>query len=602
MTIAYGGDILIVDDTPNNLRFLSTTLTEQGYKVRSVTDGSMALTVAQAALPDLILLDIKMPNIDGYEVCQRLKANEYTREIPVIFLSALDEVLDKVRAFTVGGVDYISKPFQLEEVLARIQTHLSLRAAQKEIHQLNTQLEQRVRQRTAQLEQEITERLQAQERLLHLALHDVLTGLPNRAWFMKRLDELLKQVQQQPDHQFAVLFLDCDRFQSINDSLGHVMGDQLLVSIARRIELSLRPGITLSRLGGDEFTILIKDIETTADAVQIAKQILKELAAPFQLGQYQVFTNVSIGIVVGGASYQQSEHILRDADTAMYRAKAKGKACYQMFEPTMHHRALTNLQLETDLRQALAQNQFVPYYQPIISLTANQIVGFEALVRWFHPDQGMINPDQFIPIAEETGLIMAIDLCVLRQACRQLRIWQEQGLADKSLTMSVNLSVKHFINFDLLQQIDNILQETGLDGQNLRLEITESDIMENAEFASQVIEQLQNRQIQLIIDDFGTGYSSLSYLHRLPIDTLKIDRSFIMRIGDNGENMEIVQAIMALSNSLGMNAIAEGVETQAQLDQIKELSCQFCQGFLFSKPLDAEATRTILVSGLLPST
>jgi PleD family two-component response regulator len=253
MTRNYSGDILIVDDMPNNLRFLSTTLAEQGYKVRSVTEGLMALTVAEAAKPDLILLDIMMPNIDGYEVCQRLKANDQTCDIPVIFLSALDEVLDKVKAFSVGGVDYITKPFQLEEVLARIQTHLSLRFAQKEISQLNAELEQRVRQRTAQLEQEIAERLQVQERLLHLALHDVLTGLPNRTWFMKRLEQLLQQVHQQSGYHFAVLFLDCDRFQAVNDSLGHLVGDQLLVSIARRIELCLRPGTMLCRLGGDEW-------------------------------------------------------------------------------------------------------------------------------------------------------------------------------------------------------------------------------------------------------------------------------------------------------------------------------------------------------------
>ncbi|CAN1212452.1 EAL domain-containing protein [Tumidithrix helvetica PCC 7403] len=594
MASKYNGDILIVDDTPNNLRFLSTTLTEQGYKVRSVMEGAMALTVAQAAQPDLILLDIMMPNIDGYEVCQHLKANIKTRDIPVIFLSALDEVLDKVKAFTVGGVDYITKPFQLEEVLARIQTHLSLRAAQKEIHQLNSELEQRVRQRTSQLEHEIAERLQAQEKLLHVALHDVLTGLPNRAWFMKSLEQMLKQVKQQPEHHFAVLFLDCDRFQSINDSLGHLVGDQLLVSISRRIELCLRPGATFCRLGGDEFTILLKDIEGLTDATQIAKDIHRELATPFQLGEYQVFTNVSIGIVLGSESYEQPEHILRDADTAMYRAKANGKACYQVFESTMHQRAFTSLQLETDLRKALVRNEFVTHYQPILSLADNQIVGFEALARWVHPEQGLIPPGKFIPIAEETGLIMAIDLCIMRQACRQLLIWQDRGLVAQSLTMSVNLSVKHFMSFDLLEQIDRILQETGIQGQNLRLEITESDIMGNAEFASKIIEQLQNRHIQLSIDDFGTGYSSLSYLHRLPIDRLKIDRSFVMRIGKNGENTEIIRAIVALAKSLGLSTTAEGIETQEQLTQIKELDCGFGQGFLFSKPLDAEAIGKML--------
>jgi len=597
MTRNYSGDILIVDDMPNNLRFLSTTLTEQGYKVRSVTEGLMALTVAQAAKPDLILLDIMMPNIDGYEVCQRLKANEQTCDIPVIFLSALDEVLDKVKAFNVGGVDYITKPFQLEEVLARIQTHLSLRFAQKEINQLNTELEQRVRQRTAQLEQEIAERLQVQERLLHLALHDVLTGLPNRTWFMKRLEQLLQQVHQQSGYRFAVLFLDCDRFQAVNDSLGHLVGDQLLVSISRRIELCLRPGTMLCRLGGDEFAILLQDTEKAADAIKIANNILHELAAPFQIGDYQVFTNVSIGIAMGSDIYKQPEHILRDADTAMYRAKANGKACYQMFEQTMHSHALHNFQLESDLRHALEHHELVAYYQPIINLDNNQIDSFEALVRWKHPEKGLINPIKFIPIAEETGLVVAIDLFVLQQACQQLRSWRDEGLATMSLMINVNLSVKHFMSFDLLAQIDCVLEETGITGNSLRLEITESDIMENAEFAGKIISQLRDRQIQLSIDDFGTGYSSLSYLHRLPIDHLKIDRSFVMRIGKNGKNTEIIRAIIALAKSLDMFTIAEGIETQDQLKQIRELKCEFCQGYLFSRPVEASAARNLLIRG-----
>jgi diguanylate cyclase (GGDEF)-like protein len=597
MTHNYSGDILIVDDMPNNLRFLSTTLTEQGYKVRSVTEGLMALTVAEAAKPDLILLDIMMPNIDGYEVCQRLKANEQTCDIPVIFLSALDEVLDKVKAFSVGGVDYITKPFQLEEVLARIQTHLSLRFAQKEISQLNSELEERVRQRTAQLEQEIAERLQAQERLLHLALHDVLTGLPNRTWFMKRLEQLLQQINKKSGYHFAVLFLDCDRFQAVNDSLGHLVGDQLLVSIARRIELCLPSGTMLCRLGGDEFAVLLQNIENASDATKTANNILSELAAPFQIGEYQVFTNVSIGIVMGSDIYKQPEHILRDADTAMYRAKANGKACYQMFEQTMHSRALHNFQLESDLRHALDRHEFVAYYQPIITLETNQISSFEALVRWNHPEKGLIPPSKFIPISEETGLVIAIDLFVLRQACQQLRSWRDEGIADQSITMNVNLSVKHFMSFDLLKQIDNVLQETGIDGNSLRLEITESDIMENAEFAGKIISQLRDRNIQLSIDDFGTGYSSLSYLHRLPIDHLKIDRSFVMRIGKNGKNTEIIRAIIALAKSLGMYTIAEGVETQEQLDQIKELDCDYCQGYLFSKPVAADLARNLLITG-----
>jgi diguanylate cyclase (GGDEF)-like protein len=597
MASEHKADILIVDDTPNNLRFLSTTLTEQGYKVRSVTDGSMALTVAQAAQPDLILLDIKMPGLGGYEVCQRLKANDKTREIPVIFLSALDEVLDKVKAFTVGGLDYITKPFQLEEVLARIQTHLSLKAAREEIRQLNAELEERVRQRTAQLEQEIVERQQAQERLLYLALHDVLTGLPNRSWFMERLEQLLKQVKKKPDFSFAVLFLDCDRFRAVNNSLGHLIGDRLLIAIARRLESCLRPGSTIARLGGDEFSILLEDIKNLGEATQIAEDIHRELASPFQLGEYEIFSNVSIGIVLGGENYERSEHLLRDADAAMYQAKAKGKGRYQVFDLAIYHHALNSLQLETDLRRGLERDELVAYYQPIVSLHTSQIVGFEALVRWQHPQTGLVPPCKFVPIAEETDLIVAIDLCVLRQACHQLRHWQDNGAVDCFVTMSVNLSAKHFTSLKLLQQIDNILQSTGLNGQNLKLEITESNIMVNAEFASQIIEQLKLREIELIVDDFGTGYSSLSYLHRLPIDSLKIDRSFVRRMGKNGENTEILRTIISLSKNLGMRAIAEGIETQEQLELIKSLGCEFGQGFLFSRPVEAKEARKLLGVG-----
>jgi diguanylate cyclase (GGDEF)-like protein len=414
---------------------------------------------------------------------------------------------------------------------------------------------------------------------------------------MKRLEQLLQQVHQQSGYHFAVLFLDCDRFQAVNDSLGHLVGDQLLVSIARRIELCLRPGTMLCRLGGDEFAILLQDIEKPSDTIKVANGILLELAAPFQIGDYQVFTNVSIGIAMGSDIYKQPEHILRDADTAMYRAKANGKACYQMFEQTMHSRALHNFQLESDLRHALERHELIAYYQPIIRLDNNQIDSFEALVRWNHPEKGLVDPSKFIPIAEETGLVMAIDLFVLQQACQQLRSWRDEGLADASLTMNVNLSVKHFMSFDLLKQIDHVLRETGITGSSLRLEITESDIMENAEFAGKIISQLRDRHIQLSIDDFGTGYSSLSYLHRLPIDHLKIDRSFVMRIGKNGKNTEIIRAIIALAKSLDMFTIAEGVETQDQLDQIRELKCEFCQGYLFSKPVEASAARNLLITG-----
>lgn len=624
-------NILIVDDTPDNLRLLSTTLTERGYKVRSVINGSMAIMGAQATPPDLILLDIKMPDMDGYEVCQKLKADQHTREIPVIFISALDEVLDKVRAFEVGGVDYITKPFHFEEVLARVENQLTIRnlqkqltkqnvrlqqevcvseaavrhrkAAETEVRQLNALLEQRVRQRTAQLEatnqelqREIVERKKAQEQLLHLALHDTLTGLPNRVLFMERLQQALDRFKQQPTYKFAVLFLDCDRFKVVNDSLGHVVGDQLLVAVAYRLASCLRPSDTLARLGGDEYTILLEDIEDSSDATQIAEQLQKQLTIPFQLHEHEVFINASIGIVADPSDYDQPEHLLRDADTAMYRAKELGKARYQVFDEGMHHRALASLQLETDLRRALERQEFVVNYQPIVSLTSGTICGFEALVRWYHVDRGFISPAEFIPIAEETGLIVSIGEWVLREACRQMRMWQHQLPTHPPLTISVNLSAKQFWQPNLIEQIDAILQETELDSRSLKLEITESAIIDNDESVTAILQQLRNRQIQLSIDDFGTGYSSLSYLQRFPVDTLKIDRSFVSKIGETGENLEIVRAIVTLAHNLAMSAIAEGVETTQQLSHLRAAGCEFGQGYFFSKPLTPEAAAAIIAT------
>ncbi|KAF3889186.1 MULTISPECIES: putative bifunctional diguanylate cyclase/phosphodiesterase [Nostocales] len=588
------GDILIVDDTLENLRFLSTTLIERGYKVRSVTSGAMALVVAQTALPNLILLDIRMPEEDGYEVCQRLKMDTQTREIPVIFLSAANEVIDKVRAFEVGGVDYVTKPFHLEELLARIDTHLSLQAARQEIRKLNVELEERVRLRTIQLEREIVERQKLQEKLLHIALHDSLTGLLNRAWLMERLQQLLEHAQQYPNFLFAILFLDCDRFKIVNDSLGHLVGDRLLIAIARRLESCLPPGSTLARLGGDEFTILLENIQNVQAVTTVAERILQEFTISFKVSQSDIFSNVSIGIVLGNKSYEQPEHLLRDADTAMYQAKGIGKGCYQVFDPAMHHHALNCLEIETDLRQATEQNELIVYYQPIVSLTSGRIVGFEALVRWQHPKQGLLSPNQFIFIAEQSELIIKIDLWVMREACRQLRLWQNEGLIADSIKMSVNLSVKHLTRTNLIQEIDSLLQESRLDRRDLRLEITESGIMGNAEIAASILEQLKYREIHLSIDDFGTGYSSLSYLQRLPVNTLKIDRSFISRIQNDGQNTEIIRAIIALSDSLGIQAIAEGVETSSQLQHLRTLGCAFGQGYFFSPPLNAESAMRLL--------
>ncbi len=602
------GNILIVDDKQANLRLLSEALNEQGYKVRCVINGQRCLKAVQTIPPDLILLDIMMPDMDGYEVCQKLKADRKIREIPVIFLSALDEVIDKVRAFEVGGVDYITKPFQLEEVLVRVENQLALQSAKAEIRRLNAELEQRVCQRTTQLqgrteqletanralEREINDHRQTQKQLQHMALHDGLTSLPNRILFTNRLEQAINRTKRRSNYLFAVLFLDCDRFKVVNDSLGHLVGDQLLIAVARRLELCLRPVDTIARLGGDEFAILLEKLEDLSDAASVAERLNQELALPFYIDKREIFINASIGIVLGTKDYQRPEVLLRDADTAMYRAKELGKARYQVFDRCMHDCAQKILQLETDLQLAMARKEFTVHYQPIVSLATGRIIEFEALLRWYHPQRGFISPVEFIPLAEESGLIVPIGMWVLREACRQARAWQNQGLTQLPLKIGVNLSVKQFSQPDLIEQLDQILAETQLDGQSLKLEITESAIMDNGEVATELLQKLRSRRIQLSIDDFGTGYSSLSYLHRFPVDTLKIDRSFISRICENGKNQEVVRAIVTLAHHLGMTVMAEGVETAQQFDLLRKMGCELGQGYFFSKPLEQESAGEIL--------
>ncbi|MFH7027742.1 MAG: EAL domain-containing protein [Heteroscytonema crispum UTEX LB 1556] len=599
----YKKDILIIDDTADNLRVLSSLLTKHGYNVRKALNWQMALTACQTVLPDLILLDIMMPDIDGYEVCHRFKAWELTANIPVIFISALDHVFDKVKAFKTGGVDYITKPFEFEEVLVRVQNQLALREAQLEILKLNTELEERVKERTYELEkalqkvqQEINYRQQLQSKLLEIALHDSLTGLPNRVLFIRRLEKALNRAKQESNYQFSVLFLDCDRFKVVNDSLGHLVGDELLISIAHRLQASLSPFDTLARLGGDEFGILLESITDISMAIKVANRILQQLSVAFKLSRYEVFMNASIGINWGHKNYEKPEYLLRDADTAMYRAKALGRARYHVFDPTMHQQAIQLLQIENDLRRAVKRQEFLVYYQPIISLTTGRIAGFEALVRWQHPIRGLVPPIEFIPVAEETGLIAYIDTWVLQTACHQLRIWQKTNAASANLTISVNLSARVFSQTNLIAKIDQILQETQLQPASLELEITESVIMENTDVVTKILQQLRKRGIKLIMDDFGTGYSSLSYLHSLPLNALKIDQSFVKRMQENQENMGLVPAMIGIANSMGMNAIAEGVETKEQLAQLKHLNCDYAQGYLFSKPIKQELVLDLLAA------
>ena len=600
---AQNMSILVVDDVADNLKILSRTLSKQGYQVRCAKNGSTALLGASKILPNLILLDIKMPDLDGYQVCQQLKANEKTRDIPVIFLSALDDVLDKVKAFEVGGVDYISKPFQVEEVLVRVKNQIALQMAQAEISKLNCELEQRVQQRTTELkttnqmlQQEIDERRRVQQQLVHDALHDALTGLPNRTLLLERMELAIERAQSNTDYIYALLFIDLDRFKTINDSQGHLTGDRLLVAVSHLLQECLRESDIVARFGGDEFVILLDGIIELRDATIIAERIQQKLRSPLTIDRHNIYTGASIGIVFSSSGYQNANDIMRDADIAMYRAKAKGKACYEIFDRAMYEETIKSIELENNLRLAVERNEFLLHYQPIVSLKSDRLVGFEALIRWQHPEKGLISPDDFIPIAEDTRLILDIGEWLLKEACQQLHRWQQKYATSPhitSLKMSINLACQQLQEPQFIEKLDRILRETGVDGSSLRLEITESALIEPGGSVRDTLEQIRERKIKLSIDDFGTGYSCLSYLRRFPIDNLKIDRSFIEQMNIDAENLEIVRVIINLAKNLKMDAISEGVETPQQLQQLKALGCEFGQGFLFAKPLSSQRIESI---------
>ncbi|MBE9102454.1 EAL domain-containing protein [Vacuolonema iberomarrocanum] len=435
--------------------------------------------------------------------------------------------------------------------------------------------------------QDISDRKQAQELIIHNALHDPLTDLPNRTLLLERLDLAIQRAKRTDNYRYAVLFLDLDRFKVINDSLGHVVGDQLLVAIAQRLTTHLRQIDLVARLGGDEFLILLEDIRSIDEVAQVAERILADCQTPLTIHDHQIFTSMSIGIVLGKPNYHQATDLIRDADIAMYQAKSHASNSYKFFDTAMHTEAIHRLTLETDLRHALDQQAFTLRYQPIVELSSQRLVGFEALVRWSHPTRGLIAPGAFIPIAEETGLISRIDSWVLHRACQQLASWQRQFADGATLKVSINLSAQDLRNPSLIEDIDTLLAATGLTGQAITLEITESMLIKDIDPIIELLMQLTSRQIQISIDDFGTGYSSLNYLHRLPVHNLKIDRAFVRQMQSEHRNHQVVSTIITLSQQLGLTTIAEGIETPQQLEQLQQLGCQLGQGYLFSQPLAA---------------
>ncbi|MCK5376775.1 MAG: bifunctional diguanylate cyclase/phosphodiesterase, partial [Acidobacteria bacterium] len=420
--------------------------------------------------------------------------------------------------------------------------------------------------------------------------------LANRVLFMDRLACALADLQRRATPHFAVLFFDLDRFKNVNDSLGHTLGDKLLVGIARRLEHFLRPGDTVARLGGDEFAILLHRVETAGGAIHVADRIQEILNMNFSIDGHEVFVTASIGIAHSATGYLNPEEILRDADIAMYRAKAGGKARYEIFDRDMHQSAVALLKLETELRQGVQREDFVMHYQPIVSLDHGCIVGFEGLVRWQHPERGLVSPTQFIAVAEETGLIVPLGWWVLRESCQQTREWQIRFPGEPPLWISVNMSGKLFMKKKMVDHLMSILEETSLEPSNLRIEVTENVIMDHADVAIRNLMELRALGVQLSIDDFGTGYSSLSYLQRFHYDELKIDRSFVSKLGQVGDSRAIIETILSLANSLGIGVVAEGIETAEQVDRLRKMDCPHGQGYWFSRPLTAPAATELIAA------
>jgi diguanylate cyclase (GGDEF)-like protein/PAS domain S-box-containing protein len=447
--------------------------------------------------------------------------------------------------------------------------------------------------RIAGSQTDITDRAAIQEQLRHAALHDALTNLPNRLLFTELLSGVLDRSRRHPDHMFSVLFLDIDRFKAVNDSLGHMIGDELLIQVSRRLEACMRQGDAIARLGGDEFTILLNDLTDVSQATVIAERILQALRGPFTVKGREVSVTASIGIALSATGYSRPEDIMRDADTAMYRAKALGKVRYELYDASMHARAAERVRLESDLRRAIEQNEFVLYYQPIVALKSGEWTGFEALLRWQRPGPA-ISPADFIPIVEEMGLIDLLGAWVIQEACSQIAAWRARFPNVPSLGVTVNVSARQLGRADFVKIVRDAVRGANLRAGDLRIEVTETTLMENPEGAQAVLRELRSLGVKVYLDDFGTGFSSLSYLHRFPVDTLKIDQSFIASLARGDAEPAIIESIVALAKTLGTRVIAEGVETESQMSELMRLGCSEGQGFFFAQPLPARAAESFL--------
>jgi len=691
--------VLLVDDDEMMRVLARASLEKAGFWVEEVNDGSSALTKFKELMPDVVLLDVMMPGVDGFEVCKEIRNLPEAVFTPILMITGLGDIDSIERAYELGATDFITKPVNWGTLGHHVRYLLRSGQMAEQLHQSKEALriseeryvlatkgandglwdwdlhsgnihfsdrwqsilgydhgafgqtlenwfehihkddlqnveialsahleglsshfehEHRIRHkdrdylwvlvrglairdddgkpyRMAGSLTDITQRKKSEEQLIHNALYDGLTGLANRTLFYNRLSHALQRLKRNQNFSFAILFLDLDRFKVINDSLGHQVGDEILKTTAHRLETCIRPGDTVARLGGDEFVILLEAIQDCNDAEKVIERIQDQFKEPIRLKSQQiVHTSASIGLVMGSLSYDRHEDILRDADTAMYRAKSVGCGRYEKFDPSMHHHVLSQLQLENDLRRSIETKEFVIHYQPIVSLLTGKIMAIEALLRWQHPKRGLLQPNDFIRLAEETGLIVPIGDWVLRTVCAQIKQWDSMGLG--KIRVAVNISSRQLLYEEFVESVAEIITESGIDPGFLELEITESIVMENLQAAKDKLQSLRDLGVHLALDDFGTGYSSLSYLQNFPVSRLKIDRTFISPDKSTAESRDLVNAIINIAKILSVDLVAEGVETQDQLEWLQQRSCQLGQGYLFSRPISVEDVEKLLTS------
>ena len=683
--------VLVADDDPMIRLLAQQALSSSSFQVMQAENGKEALEIFEARTPDLILCDVMMPSVNGFELCSSVRATKQGEHIPIVMMTGLNDSESIQQAFAVGATDFCEKPvnwellpYKLNYILRAASTFSELQVSEEryslvargandglwdwdcanelvyfsprwksmlgysedsigndpqewisrihpddrgiviaelEAHKNGntSNFESEYRMKTAEdgyrwmmckslavrdenniayrmtgSQTDITDRKQSEEKLVFNAVHDALTGLPNRILFLDRLSHCIELSARRKSYSFAVLYLDLNRFKVINDSLGHMLGDQLLVEVGSRIKEVIRKGDTLSRLGGDEFAILCEEIEDISVATSLADRIQKELLKPVDLDGQKVVVGCSIGLTESSIGYERPEDMLRDADTAMYRAKLRAGVGYEIFDLTMHEKAMNVLQIESDIRLALGTEQFEVYYQPIVEIEEDVVSGFEALVRWNHPRRGLLLPDEFIDVAIESRLIVPLGRWVLAQACQQMQSWKDRWEEASEWTISVNLSAPELAQPDLVSSMYEIIDGSGLHAKYLKIEITETSLIKNSSHALQTMNTLRERGIHLSIDDFGTGHSSFSYLHDFPFDELKIDRTFISELDSRSDKQQIVNAIVSLAHNLGMTVVAEGSASGAIYENLRDASCEYAQGFSIMEPRTAsEITRSI---------